>query len=450
MSEILILIKRRIRVGFNKKTIQQWDLSGKRVLLRADYNVPVKEGQITDDYRIKQSLPTIKYILEQPGTSLVIISHLGRPEGQANPDYSLFPVAKSLTELAGSPVQFATDCIGESAKKVCANLKPGEVAVLENLRFHPEEEKNDEDFARALIETSGAEIFVQDGFGVVHRAHSSTDAIARQTIPGVAGLLLEKEVDTITRVMESPQKPLVAVVGGAKISDKIEILNRLIDMADLVAVGGAMANDFLLAEGIAVGKSLVDKESVDEAKTILAKARAAEKERNFNFLLPMDAVVSLSADGTKPTRLVDLSSNSIADIDSYPGKPPTEKFTVGTEEMILDIGPLSAYQIAGAIKLANTVVWNGTMGVTEAKGLAGGHAPFSHATKIIVEAMIGASNRHKNKAFTLIGGGDTVGYVQQEGLVDDFGHVSTGGGASLELMSGHTLPGVEVLWNKDS
>lgn len=437
-------------MSISKKTIREWDLTGKRVLLRADYNVPVKAGQITDDYRIQQSLPTIKYILAQPGTSLVIISHLGRPDGKANPDYSLFPVAKRLTELLSSPVQLASDCTGEKAKKVSDSLKLGGVAVFENLRFHEQEEKNDEEFARAIIEASGAEIFVQDGFGVVHRAHASTDAIARQTIPAIAGLLLEKEVDTITTVMEKPNRPLVAVVGGAKISDKIEILNRLIDIADLVAVGGAMANDFLLADGAALGKSLVDNESVDEAKAILEKARVAEKERNFNFLVPVDGVVSTSLDGTKPTRLVDFSSNSLADIESYPTKPATEKFTVGSDEMVLDIGPLSAYQIAGAIKLANTVIWNGTMGVTETKGIAGAHAPFSHATKIIVEAMMGASNRHKNKAFTLVGGGDTVGYVEQEGLIDDFGHVSTGGGASLELMSGHTLPGVEVLWNKDS
>lgn len=436
-------------MGFNKKTIRDWDLSGKRILLRADYNVPVKDGQITDNYRIKQSLPTIKYILDQPGTSLVIISHLGRPDGKKNSDYSLFPVAKELTELVGAQVQFSTDCIGTEAKKACESLNTGQITVLENLRFHPEEEKNDEEFARAIIEASGAEVFVQDGFGVVHRGHASTDAIARQTIPAVAGLLLEKEVDTITKVMENPERPLVAIVGGAKISDKIEILNRLIDMADLVAVGGAMANDFLLAEGIKVGKSLIDEESIDEAKSILQKARTAEKERNFNFLVPVDAVVSTAPDGTKPTRLVDLSSNSLADVESYPNKPNPEKFTVGVDEMVLDIGPLSAYQIAGAVKLANTVVWNGTMGVTETKGIAGAHAPFAHATAIAVQAMIGASNRHKNKAFTLVGGGDTVGYVEQEGLIEDFGHVSTGGGASLELMSGHSLPGVEVLWNKD-
>lgn len=421
-------------------------MRGKRVLMRADYNVPVKNGKITDDYRIKQSLPTIKYLLEQD-VKLVIISHLGRPKGPGDESASLVPVAQRLSQLLDRKVAFAKDCIGEEAKQVADALEGGQIALFENVRFHPEEEKDDEDFAKAIVEAAGAELFVQDGFGVVHRAHASTDAVAR-IIPAIAGLLLEKEVDTITRVMESPERPFVAVIGGAKISDKIEILERLISMADLVAVGGAMANDFLVAEGYKPGKSLIDKESIALAKRILVKARAAEKERNFNFLVPVDAVVSTAIDGTKPTRLIDFASNSLADIEYYPKKPVHKAYSVMAEEMILDIGPMSAYQIAGAVRLAETVVWNGTLGVTETKGIAGAAAPFTHSTKIAVEAMIGASNRHKNKAFTLVGGGDTVGYVESEGLVADFSHVSTGGGASLELMSGHKLPGVEVLWDK--
>lgn len=437
-------------MGLNKKTIREWDLTGKRILLRADYNVPVKDGQITDDYRIKQSLPTINYILQQAGTSLVIISHLGRPEGQKNDDFSLFPVAKTLSALVSAPVQFATDCIGEDAKKVCASLKPGEIAILENVRFYEQEEKNDEDFARAIIEATGAELFVQDGFGVVHRAHATTEAIARQSIPAVAGLLLEHEVNTISQAMENPARPLTAVVGGAKISDKIDVLNRFIDMADVVAVAGAMANNFLAAEGIKIGHSLVEEDSIDTAKEILEKAREAEKQRAFSFLVPVDVVVSKSKDGTAPTRIVDIASHTLADIEAYPKTPQLPAFTVADEEIILDIGPISAAYIAGAVKASKTVIWNGTCGVTEAKGLAGAHKPFAHGTRMVVEAMVGASNQHQNKPFSVVGGGDTVGYVESEGLSADFGHVSTGGGASMDLMSGRTLPGIEVLWNKDS
>lgn len=434
-------------MSFNKKTIRDIDLRGKRVLLRADYNVPIKDGDITDDYRIKQSLPTVRYILEQHA-KLVIISHLGRPQPPGDKKSSLEPVADRLAKLLDKKVQFADDCVGEEAKKLASSLEDGQVLMLENLRFHAEEEANDENFAKQLVEASGAEIFVQDGFGVLHRAHASADAICK-LVPAVAGFLLEKEVGTITRVMEEPARPLTAVVGGAKISDKVEILDKLIDLADCVAVAGAMANNFLVAEGYKVGKSLIEKEAMPETKRILAKARRAERQRNFNFLLPVDAVVSDSIDGLKPTRLVDLASQSLADIENYPKKPRRADYSVLAEEIILDIGPMSAYQIAGAVRMANTVIWNGTCGVTETKGIAGADAPFAHATEIVVEAMIGPSNRHGNKPFTLVGGGDTVGYVEQAGLVEDFSHVSTGGGASLELMSGHKLPGVEALWNKD-
>ncbi|HET9850046.1 MAG TPA: phosphoglycerate kinase [Candidatus Saccharimonadales bacterium] len=433
-------------MSFNKKTIREYDLHGKKVLLRADYNVPIKNGRITDDYRIKQSLPTIHYLLEQ-NVRLVIISHLGRPKGPNDKMDSLRPVAADLSRRLGKKVEFAGDCVGQEVEVLAAKLEPGQILLLENLRFHPEEKKNDPEFARRIIESTGAEVFVQDGFGVVHRADASTDAMARQ-LPALAGLLLEKEVDTITRVMEDPARPLTALVGGAKISDKIDILNRLIDIADCVAVAGAMANNFLLAEGHELGQSLIEKEALDTTKEILAKARQAEKERNFNFLVPVDAVVSTAIDGTKPTRVVDLASRSLDDIEAYPKKPYHRAYSVLADELVLDIGPMSAYQIAGAVKMAETVIWNGTCGVTETKGLAGAPAPFAHGTDIVVSAMIGPSNRHKNKPFTLVGGGDTVGYVEQEGLVEDFSHVSTGGGASLELMSGHSLPGVEALWNK--
>ena len=434
---------------FTKKSVNDWDISGKRVLLRADYNVPVDQGVIVDDYRIKQSLPTIRLILERAG-SLIIVSHLGRPDGQANPALSLRPVSKRLSELLEKEVHFAADCVGEKVQKAAEGLEPGGVLVLENVRFHPEEEKNDQAFAKEIVKATGAEIFVQDGFGVVHRAHATTDAIAK-LLPAVAGPLLEKEVDTITNVMQSPQRPLLAIVGGAKISDKIDILNRLIEIADSVAVAGAMANNFLLASDISVGKSLVEveKEVLTTAQQILQKARSAEQSRKFSFLVPVDAVVSTAIDGTKPTRVVDLSSNSLADIEAYPRVPPLSAHTLGADESIFDIGPISAGTIAGAVKLASTVVWNGTCGVTETKGLAGAADPFSHGTRLVMDAMIGDSNHHVNRPFTLVGGGDTAGYVESMGLAADFNHVSTGGGAFLELMSGKNLPGVEVLWNKD-
>jgi phosphoglycerate kinase len=433
---------------FTKKTVRDVDLAGKTVLLRADYNVPLEKGAITDDYRIKQSLPTIQYILDQPGSKLIICSHLGRPKSPDDKQFSLAPVAKRLGQLLGKPVAFAADCIGESAKQTAAALAPGGILMLENVRFHPEEEKNDTSFGKAIIEATGVQIFVQDGFGVVHRAHATTEAIAKQ-LPSVAGLLLEKEVDTITNVMQNPKRPLVAVIGGAKISDKIDILNRFVEIADCVAVAGAMGNNFLLAEGFSMGQSLVEPGVLDTAKEILERARAAERERNFNFLLPIDVVVSTNRDGSQPTRVVDLASHTLSDINAYPKKPDPASYTIGADEMMLDIGPISAAYIAGAVRLAQTVVWNGAAGVTETKGMAGASAPFSHGTRMIVDAMIGSSNNHMNKPFSLVGGGDTVGYVESEGLLEDFNHVSTGGGASLDLMAGKNLPGVDVLLSKD-
>lgn len=429
---------------FNKKTVRDIDLKSKRVLLRADYNVPMKNGKITDDYRIRQSVPTVNYIWQQYESSLVIISHLGRPDGKPNKELSLEPVAKRLSKLLGKEVAFVTDCIGDQAKTACDNLKPGQILLLENIRFHPEEEKNDKDFAKAIVRASGAEVFVQDGFGVVHRAHASTEAIAR-LLPAVAGLLLEKEVTAITTVIEKPERPLVAVVGGAKISDKIDVLNRFVNIADGVAVVGALANNFLMAEGYKIGDSLIEPAALGIARDVLAKARKVERERPFNFLVPVDAVVSTSVDGRSPTRIVDISSQSLADIQAYPKTPQHSSYNVRSNELILDIGPISAGLIAGALKMARTVVWAGTCGVTETKGINGAHDPFAHGTRVVVEAMIGRSNVHKNKPFTLVGGGDTVGYVESQNMVEDFSHVSTGGSASLELLAGKKLPGVEAL-----
>jgi phosphoglycerate kinase len=282
------------------------------------------------------------------------------------------------------------------------------------------------------------------GFGVVHRAHASTDAVTR-FLPSVAGLLLEKEVDTITTVMENPRKPLVAVIGGAKIADKIEILKRFIDIADVVAVGGAMANTFLLAKGIDVGKSMTDTDDVPLAKQIMELAQEKTKNGNFVFYLPQDGVVAKKLDKSAKTRIVDWSAHVIADVENYPKRPPREDSQIADDEMILDIGPFSGAFIAGALQLAGTVVWNGALGVTETEGLQGPVGPFAHGTELLTEAMTG---QFGNRPFSLVGGGDTVGYIESHGMLEAFNHVSTGGGASLELMSGRKLPGVEALENK--
>jgi len=429
-------------MSFHKQTIHDIDLAGRRVLLRADYNVPVNEnGEITNDYRIQQSLPTIKYLLDQ-GCKLIICSHLGRPVGPEDPLCTLRPVAKRLGELLDKEIGFAEDCIGEATEKAAAALNPGEILLLENLRYHPEEEKNDEAFAAKLAGL--ADVFVQDGFGVVHRAHASTDAVARK-LPGVAGLLLEREVDTITSVMENPERPLMAVVGGAKISDKLDILYRLVDVADVVAVGGAMANTFLMAKGIRVGKSKAEPDDVPLAKEILEKAANKAKQQHFVFYLPQDGVVATSLDKTAATRIVDWDAHVIAAVESYPKQPENSAAEVAEDEMILDIGPFSGSFIAGATQLARTVIWNGAMGVTETPSLHGPVGPFSHGTEVVVEALLGA---HGHKPFTVVGGGDTVGYIEQHNLLNSFNHVSTGGGASMELMSGKKLPGVEALLDK--
>jgi phosphoglycerate kinase len=427
---------------FVKKTIRDVDLQGKTVLVRADYNVPLRDGVITDDYRIEKSLPTIKYLLEK-NCKIVICSHLGRPKGMVNRDFSLRPVAERLAELAQVAVDFAPDCIGDETTERIKQLQPGTILVLENLRFYNEEEQNDEAFAKKLAR--GCDIFVQDGFGVVHRAHASTDAVTHY-LPSVAGLLLEAEVDTITSVIEDPKRPLFALIGGAKISDKIDMIMRFLDVADVVAIGGAMANTFLLAQGIPVGKSLVEVDEVGLAKEILEKAQAKAREGSFVFYVPQDGVVSTGIDSALPTRIVDWGTHAIADIEHYPKHPPKASSEVAPGEMILDIGPFSGAFMAGAMQLANTVIWNGAMGVTETEGLQAKIGPYSHGTNLVVEAMLG---QFGHKPQTIVGGGDTVGYIENQKLVGAFYHVSTGGGASMELMSGKELPGVAALSNKE-
>lgn len=427
---------------FNKKTIQDIDINGKTVLVRADYNVPLKDGIITDDYRITKSLPTIQYLLEQ-NCKIVICSHLGRPDGSKNLAYSLKPVAQRLGELLKRPVGFAADCVDDDSRHQIAELQQGSVLLLENLRFYADEEANSDGFAKRLAE--GIDVFVQDGFGVVHRAHASTDAITRH-VYSVAGLLLENEVSVINGVIEAPQRPLFALIGGAKISDKIDMLHRFIDIADVVAVGGAMANTFLLAEGVGIGKSLAQADEVPLAKEILDKARTKANDGDFVFYVPQDGVVSSAIDNTLPTRIVDWGTNAIAEIENYPQYAPKESSEVGMDELILDIGPFSGAFIAGAMQLADTVIWNGAMGVTETAGLQSKIGPYSQGTNLVVEAMLGQFG-HKPK--TVVGGGDTVGYIENQKLVDQFYHVSTGGGASMELMSGKKLPGVEALANRE-
>lgn len=426
---------------FHKKTIRDIDLNGKTILLRADYNVPLKKGKITDDYRIKKSLPTLQYLLEQ-NCRVVICSHLGRPKGPSDKSCSLAPVAKRLSELLEREVAFASDCIGEESRQKVKELSEGSVLLLENLRYHNEEEKNDDEFAKQLAE--GVEVFVQDGFGVVHRAHASTDAVTRH-LTSVAGLLLEQEVSAITEVMEHPERPLMALIGGAKISDKIDMLNRFIDIADVVAIGGGMANTFLLAEGRKIGESLAEPEDVPLAKEILAKARAKAKEGRFIFYVPQDGVVAKTVDSSTHTRIVDWGTHIIAEIENYPKLPPTSSGVVDKDEKILDIGPFSGAFMAGSMQLANTVIWNGSMGVTEVEGLQSKTGPFSNGTELVVEAMLGQFG-HRPK--TVVGGGDTVGYIESRDLVDHFHHVSTGGGASMDLMSCKKLPGVEALQDK--
>jgi 3-phosphoglycerate kinase len=427
---------------FTKKTMRDIDLKGKLVLMRADYNVPMEDGKITSDYRIQMSVPTIQYLLEQDAR-IVICSHLGRPDGEPNPKYSLEPVAHELSKLLKHEVLFAKDCVGEEVSKQAHDLDPGQILLLENLRFHAEEEKNDPEFAKQLA--SLGEVFVQDGFGVVHRAHASTEGVTH-FLPSVAGLLLEREVDTITNVMHAPERPLMAIVGGAKISDKITVLKRFIEIADFVAIGGAMANTFLVAEGIETGKSLTEPDDIPLAKEIMELARAKSAKGQFVFYLPQDGVVATDLEDPSATRIVDWDVHTIADIESYPRRPKHEASHVKANELILDIGPASGSFIAGGTQLVKTVVWNGTMGVTETEGKHNDPVgPFAHGTEVVVEALLG---HFGHRPFTIVGGGDTTGYVEERGLTKAFGHVSTGGGASLELMEGKKLPGVEALQDK--
>jgi len=404
-------------VGFFKLTIRDVPIDHKTVLVRADYNVPLnKKGDIRDDLRIKASLPTLQYLLDHH-CKIVIISHLGRPEGH-DKSQSLAPVAARLQELIGAPVTFVEDCIGDVALQGVKQAPAGSIVLLENLRFYKEEEANDDAFAAKLAKASGSRYFVQDGFGVVHRAHASTDAITNH-IPSVAGLLIEREYQTITGAMEHPARPLVAVLGGAKISDKITVIEKLVNVADKIIVGGAMANTFLAYKGRAMGlsKCEIGQEEVLDAIYAAAREKVGEAVDDF-IVLPTDVAVAKELSNSARRRVVAVDS-------------------IASDDISLDIGDASIQRMADEVADAKTVIWNGTMGIAE-------YAAFSHGSARLALALA-----TQPQTTSIIGGGDTADFVLKwdghEGA--SFSHISTGGGASLELMSGKKLPGIESLLN---
>jgi phosphoglycerate kinase len=389
----------------NKKTIRDIDVKGKRVLVRVDYNVPINNGQVGDDTRIRAAMPTLNYLLDQ-GAALILCSHLGRPKGGPDPKYSLRPVAAHLSSLMGKPVAFAEDCIGPVAEAAARALKPGEVLLLENTRFHPEEEKNDPEMARQLAAL--ADVYVNDAFGSAHRAHASTEGVAR-FLPAVAGFLMEKEIQYLGSVIANPEKPFVAILGGAKISDKIGVIKNLLTRADTVLIGGGMANTFFKAEGYPLGDSLVEDEALETARQLLAQAGP-------KLRLPVDVVIA----------------------DRFAADAAHKVMAVGPVPdgwRILDIGPETVAAYSKVIKGARTVVWNGPMGVFEFPEFAKGTFGIAQA---IAEANV----------TSVVGGGESVAAVQQSGLADKITHISTGGGASLEMLEGLTLPGVAALLDK--
>ena len=391
-----------------KKTVRDIDLKNRKVLIRVDFNVPVKEGRITDDTRITAALPTLRYILDQKGASLILMSHLGRPK-KPDTENSLAPVAERLGQLLGRAVVLAPDCVGPAAEAVVKAMKPGDVVLLENVRFHPEEEKNDPQFAKSLA--SLGDVYVNDAFGTAHRAHASTEGVAK-ILPGVAGFLMEKEIKFLGGVFENPAKPFVAVIGGAKVSTKIEVLESLLPRVSTMIIGGGMAYTFLTVQGIPVGKSLVEKEFTATASAFLARA----KESKVEVLLPVDHVVASEfAESAKPE--------------------PVDGAAVPEGKVAMDIGPKSIAVFRDRIVKAKTVVWNGPMGVFEFAG-------FAKGTQEIAKAVADC------KGTTVVGGGDSVAAVNKFKLADRITHVSTGGGASLELLEGKQLPGVVALQEK--
>ncbi|HEY2151487.1 MAG TPA: phosphoglycerate kinase [Vicinamibacterales bacterium] len=394
-----------------KLSVRDLDLKGKRVFIRVDFNVPIKNGRIGDDTRIRASLPTVRYVLDR-GATPVLASHLGRPKGKANPDMSLKPVADRLGELLGKPVIFAADCVGDAARHaVDAARTSGQVVLLENLRFHPEEEKNDPAFAAALA--SLADVYVDDAFGAAHRAHASVEGITHHVAQAAAGLLMEQELRYLGGALQAPERPFVAIIGGAKVSDKIDVIKNMLGKVDHLIIGGAMAYTFFKSRGVAVGKSLVEDDKLDEARAITADAET----RGVRLGLPIDHVVTTRIDGSAGSELLRVGDAAIGD------------------RMGVDIGPATIAAYTTAIAAAKTIVWNGPMGVFEVDAFAAGTNAVAHA----VAAVHGT---------TIIGGGDSIAAVKKAGISDKITHISTGGGASLEFLGGSVLPGVAALTEK--
>jgi len=396
-----------------KLTINDLDLKGKRVFIRVDFNVPLKDGVVTDDTRIRETLPTLRLAIQKNGR-LVLASHLGRPKGAPDLKYSLAPVAKKLAELLEKPVAFATDCVGEDAEAKSKALADGGVLLLENVRFHPEEEKNGEAFSKQLSQLCDG-LFVCDAFGAAHRAHASVVGITKFVKQSAAGLLMEKELAYIGKAITNPARPFVAIIGGAKVSDKIEVVENLMKIADVMLIGGGMAYTFEKAQGLQIGKSLVEDDKLDLAKRLLADAKA----KNFKLMLPIDHVVAPEFKADAPATICDVTATP-------------------ADQMGLDIGAKTAAAYAAEIAKAKTIVWNGPMGVFEMPA-------FAKGTLEIAKAVAAATTAG---AISIVGGGDSVAAVHHSGVSNKISHISTGGGASLEFLGGTKLPGVEALTNK--
>lgn len=397
----------------NKLTIDDIELRGKRALTRVDFNVPLDGGKVADDTRLVASIPTIQKMTGS-GAKVILMSHLGRPKGGPDPKYSLCPVADRLSKLMGKPVKFAEDCIGPKAQEAAAALKDGEILLLENMRFHPEEEKNDPGFAKQLA-TLG-DLYVDDAFGSAHRAHASTEGVTKILQPAVAGYLMKKELDYLGLALEDPARPFVAILGGAKISGKIDVISNLMDKVDTLLIGGGMAFTFFKAKGLGIGKSLLEEDKISEANNIIMLAES----RKADFVLPIDVVVTNDIEAAAPETQIVSAAGIKGDM-------------IG-----VDIGPRTVDMFLERITSAGTVIWNGPMGVFEKE-------PFARGTYAIARGLADATDRG---CITIIGGGDSAAAVARAGLADRMSHVSTGGGASLEFLEGKTLPGVAALTSK--